>query len=85
MKDNLLNIRLNEEEQRKLKLYAEEHNLTKTQVVKEAMELYFSTQEMNSYEIGKDLFGVERDNATETSSSTFKNEIKKKLNEKYSH
>lgn len=81
----MINVRLSEEEENKIKKYAQDHDLTKTQVVREALELYFSKHDgQQPFELGEDLFGQE-ESGTSNKSVVYKAEIKKKLGEKYSH
>ena len=57
----MLNVRLNEELEKKLKQYSMEEDLSKSSIVKEALEQYFSKKEASKspFVLGKDLFGLE--------------------------
>lgn len=82
----MLNVRLNKEEEEKLNAYIQEHNLSKTQVVKEALAMYYSRNEIKNspYELGKDLFG-RAGSGKKDASTTYKQSYKDYLNEKHSH
>lgn len=78
----MLNVRLNKKLEEKLKQYVAENDISKTDVVKEALALYFTKEELsqNPYELGQDLFGAAASQHTDLSTT-----YKSKLNEKYSH
>ena len=82
----MLAVRLNESLEQELTSFSKKHTKTKTDVVKEALELYFKTQReknrQSAYELGKDFFGV-HDSGSEDLSSTYKKRLKEKLSEKY--
>lgn len=82
----MLNVRLDTETEKKLKAYADKHDLSKTAVVKEALALYLTSKEplANPYELGVDLFGSVASGET-TNSQNYKALLKKKLSEKYAH
>lgn len=81
----MINVRLSEEEEKKIKKYAQDHDLTKTQVVREALALYFTKHDSQKpFELGADLFGQE-ESGSSNKSVIYKTELKKKLGEKYSH
>jgi len=82
----MLNVRLSEDLEKKLKQYSIEENLPKSSIVKEALAQYFTKKERNAspFAVGSDLFGLEgsgRSNA----STTYKKTLKEKLNAKHSH
>ena len=58
---------------------------TRTEVIKKAIIEYYDShsQDINPYELGKDLFG--KHGAGETLSLGYKNKIKEKLDEKHPH
>ena len=82
----MLNVRLSEELEKKLKQYSIEEDLPKSAIVKEALVQYFSSKEASRvpFSLGKDLFGLEG-SGNQHASSTYKKKLKEKLNEKYSH
>ena len=82
----MLNVRLDKETEEAVKKYAEENEMTKTSVVKEALAMYFTKKETNQrpYELGKDLFGTVGSGKTD-SSQTYKAKLKEKLSAKHSH
>lgn len=82
----MLNVRLNEELEKKLKQYSIEENLPKSAVVKEALALYFTQKEKTAFPFskGSDLFGLEGSGNPDASTS-YKSALKNKLNEKHSH
>jgi predicted DNA-binding protein len=83
----MLSIRLNEFLENKINSYSKEHNKTKSDIVKEALMLYFKIKEQedkkSAYELGKELFGKYSSNRGDLS-TTYKQKLKQKLNEKYS-
>lgn len=82
----MLNVRLSREEENKLSDYSTEHNMSKTDIVKEALEMYFTTKTTNqsAFELGKDLFGLEG-SGQEHASVSYKESLKKGLDEKHAH
>ncbi|MFK7900467.1 MAG: hypothetical protein AB8B61_06885 [Cyclobacteriaceae bacterium] len=81
----MLNVRLDDGMEDKIKKYSEEHNLSKSSVVKEALAQYFNKKEMsqNPYELGSDLFGTANSGSTDLS-KTYKSKLKEKLHAKHS-
>jgi len=82
----MVNVRIDKELEKKLELYADQHHLTKSDVVKEALALYLAqVPKLDSpYEIGKDLFGAEGSGRSD-GSTTFKQKVKYKIRAKSSH
>jgi len=82
----MLAVRLNNELEQELTTFSKLHTKTKTDVVKEALELYFKTQreknKKSAYELGEAFFGV-HDSGSEELSTTYKKRLKEKLSEKY--
>ena len=82
----MLAVRLNENLETELTYYTKLNAVTKTDVVKEALELYFTTQrnknKKTAYELGIDLFGLDGSNETDLS-MTYKKRLKEKLSAKY--
>lgn len=82
----MLTVRLSDEEEESLNAYCQREGLSKSIVVKEAIELYLAQHKKNKnpYEAGVDLFGQEgsriKDNSTH-----YKKRVKELLHEKHSH
>jgi hypothetical protein len=83
----MLAVRLNERLEEELTYYTKIYAQTKTEVVKEALKLYFEIQrEKNKkrpFELGKELFGRYESGESNLSTS-YKKRLKEKLSEKYS-
>ncbi len=82
----MLSVRLSKELEKKLQNYANEYNKTKSDVVKEALNLLFKMQEEQQktpYELGEELFGKYSSNQGDLS-TTYKRRLKDKLSAKYS-
>ncbi len=82
----MLNVRIDKKLEKKLKTYSEENNSSKSFIVKEALAMYFTKQEikLSAYEMGADLFGTASSGNT-NASTTYKKKLKEKLNEKHAH
>ena len=82
----MVTIRLPDEIESQLQALTEIEHKTKTEIIKSALTEYLEKhmQEKNAYELGKDLFGKYSSSETDLS-ITYKERIKQKLNEKYSH
>ncbi len=79
----MLSVRLPEEIERKIDILTKEKNISKSEIVKEALALYIAKHEINgsSYELGKDVFGKYR-SGDGRKSATYKRKIKEKIREK---
>lgn len=82
----MLNVRLDKDTERTLKEYSEQNNMSKTDVVKAALAMYFTQEIMDKlpYNLGADLFGVDASGQSDRS-STYKSKLRKKLHAKHSH
>ncbi|WP_420582252.1 hypothetical protein [Reichenbachiella sp.] len=82
----MLNVRLDKDTEKTLKDYSELNNMSKTDVVKEALAQYFSKEQMakQPFDLGEDLFGTGESGETDRS-STYKSKLREKLHEKHSH
>lgn len=82
----MLTVRLSSEEEKKLHEYCIREGVSKSNVVKEAIELYLARQSRNKnpYEAGADLFGREG-SGTKDKSVSYKKRLKELLREKHSH
>ena len=82
----MVTIRLPDEMEAQLEALTQLENTTKTEVIRTALSEYLGRHlfAKSSYELGKDLFG--KYGSTDTDRSvTYKERIKKILNEKHSH
>lgn len=79
-KYNMLKIRLDEELERKLELIRKKKGISKSALVKEALNQYIQdeTSNLSAYELGKDLFDSE-EVGTPEGSKNYKELIKKKF------
>ena len=81
----MLAVRLPENLEHELMHYAEILHKTKTDVVKEALVLYFTTQEKQDqktpYELGEAFFG-RYESGRDDLSETYKQKLKRKIGEK---
>lgn len=82
----MLNIRLDEELERKLELLRKKKGISKTALVKEALNQYIDeeTTQLSAYELGKDLFDSEEGGSPE-GSKNYKDQLKEKHHGKFSH
>lgn len=82
----MLNIRLDEELERKLELIRKKKGISKSALVKEALNQYIDeeTSQLSAYELGKDLFDAEEGGSPE-GSKNYKDQLKEKLHGKFSH
>ena len=82
----MLSVRLPEELEEKINLLSEQENTTKSDIVKEALENYIEKKEkqVKPYDLGKELFGKYGSGNGDLSTS-YKQEVRKKINEKTSH
>lgn len=82
----MLTVRLSDEEEEELNAYCEREGLSKSIVVKEAIELYLSQRKKsnNPFEAGADLFGQEG-SGIKSNSVSYKKKVKELLREKHSH
>lgn len=82
----MLNIRLDEELERKLELLRKKKGISKTDLVKEALNQYIDeeTSQLSAFELGKDLFDAEEGGSPE-GSKNYKDQLKEKLHGKFSH
>lgn len=86
MNTAMLTVRLSSDLQNNLEGYCQREKLSKSVVVKEALERYFHEKRYNDnpFELGEELFGVEGSGVSDASVS-YKNYMKQYLNEKHSH
>ncbi|MBD3795932.1 MAG: CopG family transcriptional regulator [Epsilonproteobacteria bacterium] len=81
----MLAVRLNEKLEQELAYFSKLYSQTKTDVVREALTLYFKVKReeetKSPFELGKDLFG-RYDSGEHNLSTTYKQKIKDKLRAK---
>lgn len=82
----MLTVRLSADEEEMLNAYCQREGISKSIVVKEALELYMTQQKKNKnpYNTGEDLFGQEG-SGIKTNSGSYKKRLKELLHEKHSH
>ncbi len=82
----MLSIRLPEDIEAKIEQIADSENLSKTEVVKSAIELYIQkyNETANPFELGKDLFG-KHGSGNGNLSKDYKSILRDKLRAKHSH
>ncbi len=82
----MLTVRLSDEEESLLNAYCLREGISKSIVVKEAIELYLSQNKKNKnpYDVGADLFGREG-SGIKNKSARYKSQLKSRLHEKHSH
>lgn len=82
----MASIRLPKELEEKLNSLAEHKNITKSEIIKEALENYFDNYEKkaNAYDLGKEFFGKYGSGQGDLSVS-YKTKVRNKINEKMSH
>ncbi len=81
----MLTVRLSEEEEELLNAYCQREGISKSIVVKEAIELYLlQKKNKDPYEAGVDLFGLEG-SSIRNKSVVYKKQLKELLHEKHSH
>lgn len=80
----MVNVRLNNEEEKALERYCIHSGLSKTAVVKEALAVYLNQRRLSqsAFEAGQDLFGNEGSGSSNRSVA-YKKIIKKKLHAKH--
>ena len=81
----MISVRLPAELEKKLNQLAESENVTKTYLVKAALNKYIAEKEekKDSYQLGKDLFGKYGSGKGDLS-TTYRKRVSDKIHEKYS-
>lgn len=82
----MLTVRLSDDEEEALNAYCQREGLSKSVVVKEAIELYLAQRKKSksAYEAGHDLFGQEGSGIKDNSTG-YKKKLNALLHEKHSH
>jgi predicted transcriptional regulator len=70
--------------EKQLNELARKLKLNKSEVVKEAISLYIKQNNQSPYETGKGLFGCDDSQITD-GSTTYKENVRRKIHEKHSH
>ena len=84
----MLSVRISDDLEKKLNNLSKKNGISKSYIVKEALQSYFveieESERKSAYDLGKDLFG--RNGSKEGNlSTTYKTRIKEKVHEKSSH
>ncbi len=84
----MLSVRLNKELEQQLNFIAKEQSVSKSQIIKESLKLYFNMlnekKSKTPYSAGKELFG-KYSSGKKDLSTTYKQRLKDKLNAKNSN
>lgn len=82
----MISVRLSDELEEKINKLSSQENLTKSDIIKKALENYFEEKEeqTNPYELGEDLFGKHGSEKGKLSKS-YKEKVREKINEKNPH
>ena len=83
--ESMISVRLPSDFSDKLEIISKNENKTKSEIIKQALKMYFDNYEKNNsaYESGKYLFGKYGSNKSNLSKD-YKKILRDKLNEKYS-
>jgi hypothetical protein len=82
----MISIRLPKELEERLNLLSAKENVTKSEIVKEALAEYFAKKEKlaSPFDLGKDLFG-KYGSGTGTLSTEYKKKVREKIHAKMCH
>ena len=85
----MISVRLGSDIERQLNFLANEKHLSKTQIIKESLLIYFDMfkkeqQQKSPYELGHELFGKYASGDSDRS-TTYKQKLKDKINAKNNH
>ena len=84
----MISVRLNQNLEQELILFSQLNQLTKTDIIKDALTLYFKTfkqeKKPTAYELGANIFGKYGSQEGDLSTS-YKQRIKEKINAKNNH
>ncbi|KXS45454.1 MAG: CopG-like domain-containing protein DNA-binding [Halanaerobium sp. T82-1] len=83
---NMISVRLSKELEDKIDQLSKQESVTKSDIIKEALEKYITEQEkkMKPYELGEEFFG-RNGSGKGNLSKTYKKKVRDKINEKMSH
>lgn len=77
-------IRMDERLMLRLKRYAQTHDISASNVVREALTLYLDGRQQDAYELGADLFGRHRSGDVETARSVErKSRVRNRIHAQY--
>ncbi len=82
----IISVRISKELEEKIELLSKQENITKSDIIKEALNKYFIEHEkqQNPYKLGEELFGKQGSGKGDLSES-YKKKVREKINEKMSH
>ena len=82
----MISVRLSKKLEEKINNLSQQENVTKSDIIKEALEKYVEEQEKQTkpYELGVELFG-KHGSGKENLSETYKKKVREKINEKNPH
>ncbi|TYQ15693.1 UNVERIFIED_CONTAM: ribbon-helix-helix CopG family protein [Acetivibrio alkalicellulosi] len=82
----MISVRLSKELEEKIDLISKQENISKTDILKEAIKEYIIVHEkkQNPYDLGEDLFGKHGSEKGDLSQS-YKKKVREKINEKMSY
>ncbi|TYB87856.1 MAG: CopG family transcriptional regulator [Kosmotoga sp.] len=82
----MISVRLPKELEDKIERLSKQENMTKSDIVKEALSKYITEYEnkSNPYELGEELFGKHGSGKGDLS-RVYKKKVREKINEKMSH
>lgn len=82
----MISVRLSKELEKKIDLLSKQENVTKSDIIKEALNNYFIDYEKkySPYDLGEELFGKYGSGKSNLSES-YKKKVREKINEKMSH
>jgi predicted DNA-binding protein len=86
MSDIMTSIRLSKELEEKINSLAERENITKSEIIKKALDKYFESyeQKVSPFELGKEFFG-EYGSGNGDLSASYKKKVRTKIHDKMSH
>ena len=81
----MISVRLSKDDEKKLYEISENEDMTKSDIVKDALERYFTEYDKKAspYNVGRDLFG-KYGSGQKDSSTKYKQNVRQKINEKMS-
>ncbi len=80
----MLTVRIPKKMEREIDILSKQRNVTKSEIVKEAISAYIKNLSQSPYETGKDLFGCDDSNIVDGSTS-YKQNVRRFVHEKHSH
>lgn len=82
----MISVRLSKQLEEKINNLSKQEDVTKSDIIKEALEKYIEEQEKQTkpYELGVELFG-KQGSGKGNLSKTYKKKVREKINEKHPH